>query len=204
MVRGGEELLGRLIDLAASARARLREIDGLLVVDEQSMPGVRMDPAKLVVSVAGAGVDGLALEDALVASGHPVEMADRDTLIPLLTLADDERAVEQFLQAFLGALEPLRGDPRPARGSVSWSVVPDVVMPPREAFFARHRILAAADAVGQVSAELVAPYPPGVPVLAPGERITEASVAGLHQAVASGTQVRYAADPSLRTFQVVA
>ena len=60
------------------------------------------------------------------------------------------------------------------------------------------------DAVGRVSAELVAPYPPGVPVLAPGERVTEAVLAGLEAARASGVRIAYATDPTLATVRVVA
>jgi lysine decarboxylase len=78
-----------------------------------------------------------------------------------------------------------------------------VVISPREAFFAPHVAVSADDAIGQVSAELVAPYPPGIPVLAPGERITSEAVDGLRQAMADGTQIRYAADCTLETFQVV-
>jgi lysine decarboxylase len=59
------------------------------------------------------------------------------------------------------------------------------------------------EAIGRVSAEVVAPYPPGIPVLAPGERITSEAVEGLRKVMAEGTQVRYAADRTLATFQVV-
>ena len=76
-------------------------------------------------------------------------------------------------------------------------------MSPRDAYFAEHRTVPSSDAIGQVSAELVAPYPPGIPVLAPGERITQAAVDGLAAVMSHGTQVRYAADPSLETLQVV-
>jgi lysine decarboxylase len=76
-------------------------------------------------------------------------------------------------------------------------------MTPREAYFTDHEAVPADAAVGRVSAELVAPYPPGVPVLAPGERITAEAVAALRQAYAEGTLVKYAADPTLATFQVV-
>jgi lysine decarboxylase len=79
-----------------------------------------------------------------------------------------------------------------------------VVLSPRDAYFAEHRTVPAREAIGQVSAELVAPYPPGIPVLTPGERITEAAVSGLEGVLSHGTQVRYAADPTLKTFQVVA
>ena len=76
-------------------------------------------------------------------------------------------------------------------------------MTPREAYFAQHETVTADQAIDRVSAELVAPYPPGVPVLAPGERITSAAVNALQQALAEGTLVKYAADSSLATFQVV-
>ena len=78
------------------------------------------------------------------------------------------------------------------------------MLSPRDAYFSPHLTVAAEEAIGRVSAELVAPYPPGIPVLAPGERITGEAVRGLRQAMADGTQVRYAADRTLRTLQVVA
>jgi lysine decarboxylase len=59
------------------------------------------------------------------------------------------------------------------------------------------------EAIGRVSAELAAPYPPGIPVLAPGERITSEAIEGLRRVMADGTQVRYAADRTLATLQVM-
>jgi len=76
-------------------------------------------------------------------------------------------------------------------------------MTPREAFFAPHETVSAAAAAGRVAAELVAPYPPGVPVLAPGELITKEAVAALREVAADGGRIAYAADPTLATFQVV-
>jgi arginine decarboxylase len=78
-----------------------------------------------------------------------------------------------------------------------------VVLAPRDAFFGPHETVPAAAAAGRVSAELVAPYPPGVPVLAPGERVTADIVAALRAVLAGGGRVAYAADPTLTTLQVV-
>ena len=77
-------------------------------------------------------------------------------------------------------------------------------MSPREAFFAKNETVTATAAIGRVSAELVAPYPPGVPVLAPGELITEEALAALREVAADGGRIAYAADSSLETFQIVA
>jgi arginine decarboxylase len=74
---------------------------------------------------------------------------------------------------------------------------------PREAFFARHETLTAEAAVGRISAELIAPYPPGIPVVVPGEVLTEQVVDALRRTAAEGVRIAYAADPTLETFQVV-
>jgi lysine decarboxylase len=84
-----------------------------------------------------------------------------------------------------------------------WTIIPQQALPPREAFFAPNEMLAADAAVGRVSAELVAPYPPGIPVLAPGEVITSAALEALRTALDDGSRIAYAADPSLATLQVV-
>jgi len=206
LARDGAAATGRLLDVARRARARLRsEVPGLVVVDSDLLPaGAQVDPAKVVLSLAGTGADGLLVEEDLIASGHPVEMADRDTIVPLVTVADDDVAVDRFVDVLAASIDKRRGDPRRVVPSVSWTVEPETVMRPRDAFFAQHEVVAMDEAIGRISAELVAPYPPGIPVLAPGERVTEAAVAGLHVAHTAGIQVRYAADPSLRTLHVVA
>jgi lysine decarboxylase len=76
-------------------------------------------------------------------------------------------------------------------------------MTPRAAFVAAHEARPAEQAVGRVSAALLAPYPPGIPVVVPGELLTEETVSALRAASASGVRIAYAADPSLATFQVV-
>jgi lysine decarboxylase len=83
-------------------------------------------------------------------------------------------------------------------------VSPEVAIAPREAFFAPNETVPAAAAAGRISAELVAPYPPGIPVLAPGEVITTGALEALRDARAEGGRIAYAADPTLATFQVVA
>ena len=70
-------------------------------------------------------------------------------------------------------------------------------------FFSAHESVPADLAVGRVSAELIAPYPPGIPVLAPGELVTETLLAGLRAVAADGVRVAYAADPTLKTLEVV-
>jgi len=199
LARDGEQLCGRLLELVAGARRRLAEVPGVAVLEG---PGV--DPAKLVVLLAGAGADGYAVEADLIAAGMPVELGDADMIVPIITLADDEDTVARFTRVLVATIERHRGPPRRPDPSPAWSVSPEMAIPPREAFFARNQTVPASAAVGRVSAELVAPYPPGVPVLAPGELITAEALAALREVAADGGRIAYAEDPTLTTFQVVA
>jgi len=76
-------------------------------------------------------------------------------------------------------------------------------MSPRDAFFADHERVPASQAAGRIAAETAAPYPPGVPALAPGERISGTTLAALQAEAASGTRIAYCGDPLLETVLVV-
>jgi len=199
LARDGKELCARLLRGVAAARHRLRQVPGVDVLDG---PGV--EPTKLVVLLAGTGASGYAIETDLVARGMPVEMADRDTIIPIPAIADDEVQIGRFTETLVAVIERHRGTPRRPVAAAAWTVVPETVLSPREAFFARNEIVGADAAVGRISAELIAPYPPGVPVLAPGERVTAEALDALREVKADGGRIAYAADPSLATFQVIA
>lgn len=85
-----------------------------------------------------------------------------------------------------------------------YAVDPVVAMPPRRAFFAEREPVTLERAIGRVSAEMIAPYPPGIPVLAPGELVTNDVLGALREAGDAGVRIAYAADPSLRTLRVIA
>lgn len=193
----GEAQLDGPVRLVAAARARLTEVAGLTVLDAA-------EPTKLVVGLAGTGADGVAVGRDLRQAGVEVELADRDWLIPVVTLADTDHTVERLVSTMIDSVRQHAGPPRESVVSASWSVKPEIVLPPREAFFAPAATVGVQQAVGRVSVELVAPYPPGVPVLAPGERITAEAVASLQAAAAARTRIAYAADPSMATLRVVA
>jgi arginine decarboxylase len=197
MATRGEELLAETLRLAAYARGRLAEVDGLVVVDSD-------DPTKLALALPGTGADGLEVEADLFAQGIRFELANRDTLVPLLTIGDTEAGVERLCDALIASLERRRGESRrPGFASAVWDISPEKVMTPREAFFARREMVRAEEAPGRVAAETVAPYPPGIPAIAPGEVVSRELVEALREAGAAGTRLSYCADPTLATLQVV-
>lgn len=202
LARHGEHLLGNLIELVSRARTGLSAVPGLQLPAGRLGTAV-VEPAKLVVQVAGAGLTGTVLDREMRTAGITLEMAGRDIIIPIVTMADDATSVDRLVTELTAALERHRGPARAPEVAASWRVQPQQMMPPREAFFAARETVPARAAAGRISAELIAPYPPGIPVLAPGELITREAVAGLEQTRDDGGRIAYAKDPALATFQVV-
>jgi arginine decarboxylase len=198
LARDGEALLDGAIGAVRAARDRLHAVEGLVVLD-----GPQVDPLKLTVCLPGTGADGIAIEQDLLAGGLPVEAAERDLLVAVATLADDGGTVGALTEALVRAVERHRGAPRAAVGPAAYGIEPVMAIPPRRAFFADVDVVPIDAAIGRTSAELVAPYPPGVPVLAPGERVTASAVEVLLQARAAGVRIAYAADSTLSSLRVV-
>lgn len=203
----GEELLGQAIRLADEERERFREVPGLGVVGEDiaaRSPALFMhDPTKIVLTLPGTGADGHLVADILEDRGLRLEFADRDTFCPVITLADTPRTVDLMVTEIIRAIEEHRGEPRSLVPITAWTLQPDTAMSPRDAFFADHERVTAAEAVGRIAAETAAPYPPGVPALAPGERIHADTLAALQAEAKSGTRIAYCGDPMLETVLVV-
>ena len=203
----GEELLGETVRLATRVREALRQVEGLRLVEpgERDSSVAFHDPTKLVLALARTGADGLAVERDLYAEGVTLELANRDMLVPLLTIGDTDASVDRLLEALVASIERHRRAPRgPGAASAVWAVEPEVALAPREAFFAARETVAANHAAGRIAAETIVPYPPGIPAIAPGEIVRAPLLAALREAAAEGTRMAYCADPTLATIQVVA
>lgn len=207
MALDGEALLARAIALASDARRRLQAIPGISVLDAEQLGVDAFDLTKLVVDVDGLGITGYAAEDALRNRfGVGPEMSDLVGLVFLVTIGDTEESINRLVDAFTTlSREHYRGEIRRADlRSTGLVVAPaELAMTPRDAFFAPSRAVPLEAAAGDVSAELVIPYPPGIPVLAPGEIITADKVAYLRELAAHGMYLSGPSDPALRTIRVV-
>jgi lysine decarboxylase len=201
MERDGGAALDRTIEAVASARRRLARVPGLVVLDDANA-GCTVDPTKLTLVLPGTGASGVDVGGALFELGHGPETADRDTVVLTVTVMDDPAFIAAFAETLVDLVEAHRGDPRPPSPAAVWTVRPEVVLTPREAFYGRRRRVRMADAVGQVSAEQFCPYPPGVPLLAPGEGITAETIDAIRIAATMG-RVAYCSDPTLETIEIV-
>jgi lysine decarboxylase len=199
----GEELTGNLIDLVDSFKDKVEKACGTPVfLNAFDFPTGRFDPAKIVLRANLLGVSGVEVESELEKQKIRVEMADQDTIVFLATLADSSDDFDEVASKLIPILEKLRSNPRQTQTALSWSIVPKVGMSIRDAYFAETEFVIAADAVGRVSADLIAPYPPGVAVVAPGEELTKQIVDGLAASKKAGVRIAYASDPTLQTYRV--
>lgn len=200
----GEELIEKLLINVAGFRKKLTEEfgDNVLLKPEDFSPG-RFDPVKLVLRANVLGADGIEIENDLIAENIRVEMADRDTLIFQATIADDFQTLTRLSESLIPILNKHRGSKRASAAALSWTITPQRGVSLREAYFGKSELVESKDAIGRISVDLVAPYPPGVAVLAPGEIITEEIRDGLLETKAEGTRIAYATDQTLTHFRVL-
>lgn len=202
MLRDGVAAMDRALDTASQARAMLRRVDGVVVVDD-SNAGVHVDPLKVTLWLPRTGLTGTAIADMLWSEGHGVESADNDTLVMTVSVASTQSAVLGVMDKIVGYINTHRQEARASMPSGVWTIRPEVVMTPRAAVFAPRRRINLRDAAGEISAEQFCPYPPGVPLLGPGERVTREVIDAIETAGKSG-RVAYCSDSTLKTIEVVA
>jgi lysine decarboxylase len=205
----GEALLKRTLKAAAALREAIDALPGCHVVGEELVgrPGVAAwDPLRVVIDVRGTGRSGYEVAAALRATYDVhLELATHATVVLVLGVAQPEADLQSFASDFAETVARIE---HPGR-SAALTRGPDalhneVVVTPRDAFLGESESVEVDDAVGRVSAETIAGYPPGIPALLPGERITEEVVAYLRELVGAGARLHGASDPSFHTLYVLA
>jgi arginine/lysine/ornithine decarboxylase len=171
-------------------------------------PGVtEVDPYHVLIEVAELGITGYQAADWLRAHhGVGTGLSDHRRIEVLITHGDDESTIDRLLES-LTDLSRRHGElEKGARVEIPSleHLALETVMLPRDAFFGRTESVPADEAPGRIAAELATPYPPGVPVLVPGDLITKEAVEYLRSGVSAGMQLPDPASPSLDTIKVVA
>jgi arginine decarboxylase len=205
----GRELLGRTMAVLAETRGRIRAIDGLDVLDERlaGRAGVfAYDPLRLAVDVRGIAASGYELARLLREIGDiNLELYGQNVIVAVFGMG--ERALPEAARLVDALREAvLRVGLDPAGATTSFAAPPpwgELAMTPRKAFLGPQEVVPAANAAGRIVAESLATYPPGIPNVLPGERLTGETLAYVQQTLELGGSVRGASDRLLRTVRVV-
>ena len=210
MVEHGYAQLAAALTLAADVRRQVEALPGLHVLRDEFLGAEAshdLDPLHLVIDVSGLDISGYGAADWLREHQHiDMGLSDHRRIEATLSLGDDQQTAARLLSALTALAQApaaIRRAPKvelPGPGELDL----EPAMLPREAFFAAKEAIPADKAVGRIAAEQITPYPPGIPVIIPGERITAALLEYLISGLAAGMQLPDPADPSLRTIRVVA
>jgi arginine/lysine/ornithine decarboxylase len=216
MVTEGQRILGKAMALAHYARQEISRVPGLRCfgADIVGRPGAfGWDPTRLVVTARDLGLTGYEVERFLRYEHNiQVEMSELFNVVALITAGHTEEHVERLIAAFRALPHhPRQFDlsERLARFAAQRGRAfelpdfPEQRLTLREAFDAPFKTLRLEEAAGQICAETITPYPPGIPVLCPGEVITQEIVDYLNMELAAGAHIQGPFDPTLQTVRVV-
>jgi arginine decarboxylase len=208
MATQGKPLLDSALKLAAIVRTSLAKLPQFAVLQPDRAPtpgGVALDPLRLTVSVAELGLSGFEADEWLHRQGVTCELPGLHHLTFIWThgntVEDGDRLVKGLTALSQKALLT-RPKPEKPRLTSSQFPLPLALLSPRQAFFADQRVVPVQEAIAQPSAELICPYPPGIPVLIPGEIITAEAIGWLRQILDAGGILTGCTDPSLQTLKI--
>ncbi len=182
---GGAALWDRVLDLAASLRAQLARIDGLRVFDRTDLPAdMDLDASKVLIDISAWGVSGYAVDDWLYKHHRVgVGLADGRHLLIILSLGSSRADVRKLVRGLEDLARQIEADRTilPSVGPLPGIAGLDVemAMSGADALFGAVEQVRYEAATGRIAAETIAPAPPGVPRLVPGQRISEQHVAWL-------------------------
>jgi arginine decarboxylase len=205
----GRQLLERTRALLADARAQIRAIEGLDVLDERlcGRPGVfAYDPLRLAIDVRGVAASGYELAPLLRELGDiNLELYGQNVLVAVFGMG--ERGMPEASR-LVRALQQGAAKVGPDPGGALRSFAPappwgELVLTPREAYLGAQEVVPAARAAGRIAAESLATYPPGIPNVLPGERLTSETIAYVQRTLELGGSVRGASDRLLHSVRVV-
>jgi arginine/lysine/ornithine decarboxylase len=210
MALHGKSLLDETIALANRARESISGLPGISVLNPGRLRAPAYDLTKLVIDVHGLGMTGFEVEEILRNRFciQP-ESSDLVGVVCFFTVGDTDASTDRLISAFQ-SLSAERGNHNGAGSNADLRSSGVIIAPgrqamsPRDAFFAKTRTVPTAESIGEVSAELVIPYPPGIPVLAPGDIIEAAKIEFLLHGAARGMHLSGPSDPHLKTINVVA
>lgn len=202
-VSGRDKMAAALL-LADEFRRGLAAIPGISVLGPRES-GLVLDPLRVVFGFADHRISGLELQQRLFERGHiSTEIADSVKTGCVVTWGNTEEEVRHLVEV----TGDIAGECPPATAEISDCIfrpekLPRKAMTPREAWCAPGERISFAGSAGRIAKEAIIPYPPGIPLLIPGEILTEEIIRQCQEYRKSGWEFHGVADQSLATVSVV-
>ena len=201
----GTESFERVSRMAGYARDEINEIGGYYAYGKELIDGrdvFDFDQTKLLVYTRDIGLTGIEVYDLLRDEYDiQIEFGDIGNILAYISIGDREQDIERLV----GALEDIKCDyqKEPEKTWVGDFIQPEMASGPREAFYAEKETIHLLNAAGRVSGEMVMCYPPGIPILTPGERISGEIIEYIHFAKEKGCSLQGMMDEEKETLSVL-
>lgn len=206
MALEGKERLDNVLNLVAMAREELRKIDGLRVIGDEYVGRkgcYSWDPTKLIVNFRGLGLSGFEVETILRRKYKiQVELADLFNVLFLFSIGDNWQTVQPLINA-LRDIATERVVKNVTKIKTHIPQTPDLVVSPQEAFYSSTRVMEFEDAEDEISAEMIMAYPPGIPIICPGELITREIIEYVRVLKNEGCYLQGPEDPMIDNIKVI-
>ncbi len=201
----GKEIFARVIQMAEYARAEINDGGGYYAFGRELINGNSIydfDPTKLSIHTRDIGLAGIEVYDILRDEYDiQIEFGDIGNILAYLSIGDRAQEVERLVSALAEIRRRYQTD---GSGLLSQEYIePEVVMSPQEAFYAKKRSLPLRESAGRICSEFVMCYPPGIPILSPGERITAEILDYIEYARVKGCSMTGPEDPEIQNINVL-
>ncbi|MCR4440881.1 MAG: aminotransferase class I/II-fold pyridoxal phosphate-dependent enzyme [Peptococcaceae bacterium] len=202
----GKEMINKAWQLSVWAREEISKIEGLYVMGEEVLGQLgcySLDPTKIVINVKALGLSGYEAEKILRKKYHiQVELSDLLNIIVLVSIGDDKRSLSRLIEA-LAAMAEAQSHSNVVKYFIPLPAIPEAVVSPREAFYGESRTVPLNEAEGEISAEMVMAYPPGIPIVCPGERITREIIDYINILKNEAAELQGTEDPEVGMIRVL-
>jgi len=203
-LRGGQ-IFEKVRGLAEYAREEINKIGGYYAFSKELIDGDSVydfDITKLSVHTLEIGRAGIEVYDILRDKYNiQIEFGDIGNILAIISVGDTELAIERLVSSLS---EVKRIYAKDQTGMLDHEYInPKVILPPQEAFYAEKRSVPMKESVGQICSEFVMCYPPGIPILAPGEQITREILDYIGYAKAKGCSLTGTEDINIENINIV-
>ena len=207
MATAGKELMSQAIALATEARNEIAQIPHLSVLNPAIQPGCKdLDPTRLTINVSQLGITGFKADEILHQQlGVTCELPLLQHLTFIISLGNTQEDIQQLIEACsVLSYQPSAISHQPSAISYYPSHLSlEPAISPRQAYFRATETVPIEQASDRFCGELICPYPPGIPLLMPGEIITPEVIKYLKQLIAAGATITGCKDPSLQTIETL-
>lgn len=200
--RKGRDRFGHAVERAVGLRDRLSRVPGVSVL-ASGVEDCLVDPLRLTIDVSGLGISGFKAESQVELNANLLgEFADARNLVYVLGPADSDDVYQKLESAITELSSSMGGRDQASSTRVQIASSPRLLLTPRDAAFRKTTTVPLTQAEGRASGEVVMVYPPGIPLLCPGEEVSGALIEQMVQLSRESACV-WANDPSLQTLTVI-